>query len=182
MLPIAPLMHGATQWGVMGGAFVGNKIVLVAKFEPRRRVELVAREKVNAMMITGDAMARPLLEALDEPGVADLDLSSRFSLSSTAALFSPSVKDQFLERFPNLILTEAIGSSEGGSNGYTMVEKGNTAMKGGPTVNADPRQRRARREPRDRAAGLGRHRQGRAARQHPARVLQGPGEDAPRPS
>ena len=28
------------------------------------------------MMITGDAMARPLLEALDEPGVADLDLSS----------------------------------------------------------------------------------------------------------
>jgi acyl-CoA synthetase (AMP-forming)/AMP-acid ligase II len=44
------------------------------------------------------------------------------------------VKDQFLERFPNLILTEAIGSSEGGSNGYTMVQKGNTAMKGGPTV------------------------------------------------
>jgi len=134
MLPIAPLMHGATQWGVIGGAFRGNTIVLVAKFEGRRVWELVAAEKVNAMMITGDAMARPLLEALDEPGVADLDLSSWVSLSSTAALFSPSVKDQFLERFPNLILTEAIGSSEGGSNGYTMVKKGNTAMKGGPTV------------------------------------------------
>ena len=34
MLPIAPLMHGATQWGVMGGTFVGNKIVLMAKFDP----------------------------------------------------------------------------------------------------------------------------------------------------
>ena len=134
MLPIAPLMHGATQWGVMGGAFRGNKIVLVAKFEGRKVWELIAREQVTSMMITGDAMARPLLEALDEPGVADLDLSSWISLSSTAALFSPSVKDQFLERFPNLILTEAIGSSEGESNGYTMVQKGNTAMKGGPTV------------------------------------------------
>ena len=53
-------------------------------------------------MITGDAMARPLLDALDEPRGADLDLSSLVLVSSTAALFSPSVKDQFHERFPNL--------------------------------------------------------------------------------
>ena len=134
MLPIAPLMHGATQWGVMGGSFLGNTIVLTAKFEGRRIFELIAEEKVNAVMITGDAMARPLLEALDEPGVDELDVSSWFSLSSTAALFSPPVKDQFLERFPDLLVTEAIGASESGSNGYTMVVKGNTAMKGGPTV------------------------------------------------
>src|SRR3984957_16339486 len=31
-LPIAPLMHGATQWCVMGQSFVGSKIVLMAKF------------------------------------------------------------------------------------------------------------------------------------------------------
>jgi acyl-CoA synthetase (AMP-forming)/AMP-acid ligase II len=134
-MPIAPLMHGATQWGVMGGSFQGNTIVLTAKFDGRRIFELIADEKINMVMITGDAMARPLLEALDEPGVADLDVSSWFALSSTAALFSPSVKDQFLDRFPNLLVTEAIGSSEGGSNGYTMIVKGKTAMKGGPTVN-----------------------------------------------
>jgi len=134
MMPIAPLMHGATQWGVMGGSFNGNTIVLVAKFDPVNVWQTVAAEKVNAMMITGDAMARPLLEALDDPAVADLDLSSWVSLSSTAALFSPSVKDAFLERFPNIILTEAIGASESGSNGYTLVQKGKTAMKGGPTV------------------------------------------------
>jgi acyl-CoA synthetase (AMP-forming)/AMP-acid ligase II len=86
------------------------------------------------MMITGDAMARPLLEALDDPEVQALDLSSWVSLSSTAALFSPTMKDEFLERFPNLILSEAIGASESGSNGYTLVQKGKTAMKGGPTV------------------------------------------------
>src|ERR1700734_884072 len=32
-LPVAPLMHGATQWCVMGQSFVGAKIVLMAKFE-----------------------------------------------------------------------------------------------------------------------------------------------------
>jgi acyl-CoA synthetase (AMP-forming)/AMP-acid ligase II len=133
-LPIAPLMHGATQWGVMGGSFIGNKVCLVSKFDAVDVWKLVAREQVNMMMITGDAMARPLLEALDDPEVKALDFSSWFALSSTAALFSPSMKDEFIERFPDVIVTEAIGASESGSNGYTMVQKGKTAMKGGPTV------------------------------------------------
>ena len=29
----APLMHGATQWGVMAGSFRGNRVVLMAKFD-----------------------------------------------------------------------------------------------------------------------------------------------------
>ena len=67
-LPIAPLMHGATQWAVMGQSFVGNRIVLVPKFDPHEVWALVEREKVNMVMITGDAMGKPLIEALDEPG------------------------------------------------------------------------------------------------------------------
>ena len=136
MLPIAPLMHGATQWGVMGGSFVGRKTVLVAKFDPKNVWRLVERERVNAMMITGDAMGRPLVEALQEPG-AVYDLSSLAAVASTAAVFSPTVKDDFFRLFPNLIMTDAVGSSEGGANGVAFVQKGNTAMKGGgPTVRA----------------------------------------------
>jgi acyl-CoA synthetase (AMP-forming)/AMP-acid ligase II len=134
MLPIAPLMHGATQWGVMGGAFQGNKIVLVARFDPGRVWELVGEEQVSGIMITGDAMGRPLVEALDEPG-ADHDLSSLVSLSSTAAVFSPAVKERFLERLPNVILTEAIGASESGSNGYTLIQSGEESTRG-PKVTA----------------------------------------------
>jgi acyl-CoA synthetase (AMP-forming)/AMP-acid ligase II len=45
------------------------------------------------------------------------------------------VKDRFLEHLPNLLIVDAIGSSETGSNGMMHVGKGNTAMKGGlPTV------------------------------------------------
>jgi acyl-CoA synthetase (AMP-forming)/AMP-acid ligase II len=132
-LPIAPLMHGASQWAVMGQSFLGNKIVLVRKFEARRVWELVERERVNSLMITGDAMARPLVEALAAPD-ARWDTSSLLALTSSAATFSPAVKDAFFARFPHLVMIDAIGSSESGNNGLVMVQPGETAMKGGPTV------------------------------------------------
>jgi acyl-CoA synthetase (AMP-forming)/AMP-acid ligase II len=137
-LPIAPLMHGATQWAVMGQSFIGHKVVLMGQFDPHEVWRLVEQEKANAIMVTGDAMARPLIEALDEEPSSARDLSSLISLSSTAAVFSPSLKDQYLDRFPNIVMTDAIGSSEGGANGVIIVEKGKTAMKGGPTVNPVP--------------------------------------------
>ena len=134
-LPVAPLMHGASQWAVMGQSFVGNKVVLVARFDAPSVWRMVEQEKVNSLFVTGDAMARPLIEALEEPG-ADYDLSSFLSISSSAAIFSPSVKDQFLARFPDLVMTDAIGASESGTNGIVVVQSGRTAMKGGPTVTA----------------------------------------------
>jgi 3-oxocholest-4-en-26-oate---CoA ligase len=132
-LPAAPLMHGASQWAVMGQSFTGNRIVLMEKFEPHDLWRAVERERVNMVMITGDAMGRPLIEALDEPGVA-YDLSSLIGFTSTAALFSPAVKDEFFARFPDLVMTDAVGSSEGGNNGVSMIQRGATAMRSGPTV------------------------------------------------
>ena len=44
-LPVAPLMHGATQWCVMGQSFVGSKIVLMAKFDPHEVWRLVGEER-----------------------------------------------------------------------------------------------------------------------------------------
>jgi acyl-CoA synthetase (AMP-forming)/AMP-acid ligase II len=137
-LTIAPLMHGASQWSVMGGSFVGRKIVLTARFDPCEVWRLVEQEKINSVMITGDAMGRPLVEALDEPG-ADFDIASLFVLVSTAAVFSPTVKDDFFRHLPNLLIIDSIGSSESGGNGMAIITKGNTAMiGGGPTVKAGP--------------------------------------------
>jgi acyl-CoA synthetase (AMP-forming)/AMP-acid ligase II len=133
-LPVAPLMHGATQWCVMGQSFVGSKTVLMAKFDPDAVWRLVGEEGVNSVMITGDAMGKPLVEQLDTPEAAEYDLSSLLAVVSSAALFSSPVKDHFFERLPHLVITDAIGSSEGGNNGMTVVTAGNTAMKSGPTV------------------------------------------------
>jgi acyl-CoA synthetase (AMP-forming)/AMP-acid ligase II len=81
-------------------------------------------------------MGRPLVEALDEPS-ASYDLSSLIAIVSTAAVFSPAVKDEFFRHFENIVVTESIGSSESGGQGYSIVPKGATAWKsGGPNVNA----------------------------------------------
>jgi len=131
-------MHGAAQWGFLRFAFEGNLVVMLRHFDPHEVWRTVEREGINTLSITGDAMARPMIEALEElGGPAALDLSSLFVLASTAAIFSPTVKDQYLELFPDLILTDAIGSSETGSKGMRMVAKGDTQNKGGgPTVRA----------------------------------------------
>jgi acyl-CoA synthetase (AMP-forming)/AMP-acid ligase II len=133
-LPIPPLMHGAAQWGTLGQLFQGNTIVLMPKFDPDDVWRTVERERVNTVVITGDAMGRPLIEALEAAGDR-YDVSSLFAVSSSAAVFSPTVKDRFLERFPDLIITDSIGASESGFNGLATIGKGGTAMKGGgPTV------------------------------------------------
>jgi 3-oxocholest-4-en-26-oate---CoA ligase len=137
-LNLPPLMHGAAQWGFFRFAFEGNFIVFLRKFDPHEVWRTVEREGINNLSITGDAMARPMIEALIEMGGPEaLDLSSLFVLASTAAIFSPTLKDQYLDLFPNLMLIDAIGSSETGSNGMRMVAKGDTGNKGGgPTVSA----------------------------------------------
>jgi len=137
MLPAPPLMHGATQWAVMGGAFEGRKQVLMAKFDASAVWKLVEQEKINGLFITGDAMARPLIESyLETKG--SVDTSSLFLIASSAVVFSQTLKEQFLEQFPNLMLLDSIGSSETGGNGILLAEKGKTAMQGGPTVKPGP--------------------------------------------
>ncbi len=133
--PLSPLMHGASQWALMGQCFSGNSIVLRSAFDPIGVWEAVASDGVNLLFLTGDAMARPLLDSLDDERVKELDLSSLFAISSSAVLFSQTCKDEFLERFPNLVISDSIGSSESGANGVTFVSKG-TPMQGGPNVKA----------------------------------------------
>jgi acyl-CoA synthetase (AMP-forming)/AMP-acid ligase II len=133
LFPIAPLMHGASQWAVMSSSFLGDRVVLTAKFDPHRVWRIIEEEKVNTLMITGDAMARPLIEALEEPG-ASYDTSSLLAVASSAAIFSPALKEQFYAHFPNLVITDSVGSSEGGNNGILMCSPGRTTMEGGPTV------------------------------------------------
>lgn len=78
-------------------------------------------------------MGRPMIEAL---GQRDYDTSTLVSVASSACLFSPSIKEQFLERFPNAVIIDAIGSSETGFGGMAAVVKGESHV-GAPRVNAD---------------------------------------------
>ena len=119
-LCIAPLMHGQAQWALFGALFAASTVVLMRRFDPDEVWRTVEREKVNVMAIVGDAMARPMIELYQ---TGKYDGSSLYAINSSAALFSTSVKQQFLEAFPNALLTDAVGSSESGFSGLGVVSK-----------------------------------------------------------
>ena len=130
----APLMHGACQWAVMSRSFVGGRTVLVARFDPEEVWDVVERERVQALMITGDAMGRPLAEALAAPR-RPRDLASLVLVTSTAAIFSPTVKQDFFRLFPDLVIVDGVGASEVGSNGMCISTRGQVLRPGdGPRV------------------------------------------------
>ncbi|MEJ2531820.1 MAG: acyl-CoA synthetase [Halioglobus sp.] len=117
-MALAPLMHGAMWWYACIQLLAGNTVVL----NPARSLvgeevwDIVAREKVNAVSIVGDAMAVPLLDALDaNPG--RWDLSSVFNVGSGGAVFSKSKQEAFRKHFPNVYITNSFGSSESGAMG-----------------------------------------------------------------
>jgi len=130
----APLIHGNAQWAAIAGLFAGDTIVLLPGFEPHAIWKSVQRYKVNVLVIIGDAMARPLIEALAD---GDYDASSLVAVSSSAALFSPVVRDACLAALPNVVFTDAIGASETGFTGISFVSAG-SPTKRGPTVTPGP--------------------------------------------
>jgi len=137
-LPIPPMIHGATQSATWMSLFSGQTVVLAPEFNADEVWRMIHEHKVNLLFFTGDAMARPLLDALlahQEEGNT-YDLSSLFLLASTAALFSTSLKEKFLELLPNRIITDSIGSSETGFGGTSVVAKGQSHT-GGPRVTID---------------------------------------------
>ena len=131
--PIPPMIHGATQSATWMALFAGQTVVLATEFDADAVWRAIEKHKVNLLFFTGDAIGRPLLDALES---GEYDLSSLYVLASTAALFSPSLKERFLELLPNRIITDSIGSSETGFGGTSIVAKGQTQA-GGPRVSID---------------------------------------------
>ncbi|MGV9744852.1 acyl-CoA synthetase [Rhodococcus zopfii] len=138
-LPIPPMIHGGAQWATLQALFGGGKAVLLAEFSGHAVWQTIDEHKVNLIFITGDAMAQPMLDALDEghPETGQpYDLSSLFFIGSSAALFSPALKDKFLDLLPNRVISDSIGSSETGFGGIGFVTKGQSHV-GAPTVKID---------------------------------------------
>jgi 3-oxocholest-4-en-26-oate---CoA ligase len=130
----APLIHGNAQVAALAGLFAGETIVLLPAFDAREIWRAIQRRQVNVLVIIGDAMARPLVEAYLAGGY---DASSLVAMSSSAALFSPAVKDACAKALPDVVITEAIGSTETGFAGISFVSAGEPHL-GGPTVMAGP--------------------------------------------
>jgi len=118
-LALAPLMHGNAQWSAFVTLFGGNTVVLNAsrRFDADEIWDLVDRESVSVISLVGDAMARPLVDALAQRAAP----ASLFALVSGGAILSPSIKQELNDRAPNVAIIDAFGASETGANGAVDV-------------------------------------------------------------
>ncbi|WP_406130754.1 acyl-CoA synthetase [Streptomyces sp. NBC_00989] len=121
--PTPPLMHGTSTLTAFIGFNFGQRIVIHRKFVPEEVLRTVEKEKVTSMSLVGDAMLRPLIDALNGP-MKGTDCSSMFSVSSSGAIMSETVRRQFQELLPNTMLLNNYGSSESGFNGTATADSG----------------------------------------------------------
>ncbi|GIE67486.1 acyl-CoA synthetase [Actinoplanes palleronii] len=117
-LCLAPLIHGNAQWAALMALFAGDTVVMLPHFDADEVWRTIDRRRVNVVVLIGDAMARPLIEAY---AAGDYDGSSVGAVSSSGALFSPVVKRLYLDLLPNVLVTDAIGASETGFTGIGVV-------------------------------------------------------------
>ncbi|MCQ4083581.1 acyl-CoA synthetase [Streptomyces sp. RB6PN25] len=121
--PTAPLMHGTSMLTAFIGFFFGQKVVLHCKYVPEEVLRTVERERVTSISLVGDAMLRPLADAL-AGALKGVDCSSLFSISSSGAVLSQTVRDHVQQLIPNVMLLNNFGSSESGFNGTATDDSG----------------------------------------------------------
>jgi len=120
-----PLMHGTGLFSSFialagGGAIVTNPN---RSFSASELLDIVEREKVNSIVIVGQAFAGPILETLDaNPG--KWDLSSVGQMGSSGVMWSQENKNGLLEHIPQMAITDSFGSSEAVGMGASVAVKG----------------------------------------------------------
>jgi fatty-acyl-CoA synthase len=107
-------MHGAGHWVAFSSWHVGATIYLPQvrdRLDPADIWSIVERERIDFLLIIGDAFARPLLDELDR---RPYDVSSLTVVLSGGVVLSRSIKDALLERIPGAIILDGLGASESG--------------------------------------------------------------------
>ena len=134
-LPAPPFMHGAAHWNALAAWLKGGTVILPEhpeRFDPDAVLDAVEWGEATALIIVGDAFARPLLEADRR---RHRQLPSLRHLLTGGAILSPSVKSELAERWPHLSIVDVLGSSESGRQAVHRHRAGPPGM----TVEAEAR-------------------------------------------
>ena len=129
-----PFMHGAGHWMSFRTWLGGGTIVIQDvpdRLDPADIWSVVERERIDFLLIVGDAFARPLLDELDRAAAdgSGYDLTSLTVLLSGGAALSAPLKDEFLAHLPTLMIIDGLGSSEAGGQ-VSHVSTGGGATTG----------------------------------------------------
>ena len=111
-LAACPQMHGTGMWlGTMAPLLLKGTVVTLTNrsFDAHELWQTVEREGVTAVVIVGDAFAKPMLRALDEKGY---EAPSLKVIVSSGVMWSTEVKEGLLKHL-DVMLYDGLGSTEG---------------------------------------------------------------------
>jgi fatty-acyl-CoA synthase len=135
LLPAPPFMHGAGHWLAFNTFTGGNTVVLqddTVGLDPDDVWRTIEREHVAILLIVGDAFGRPLVDHLEAMAAEgrSYDLSSLLMVISGGAPLNSTLKDRFLAQLPSVLVMDAVGASETGSQMAHMSAAGQAASTG----------------------------------------------------
>jgi fatty-acyl-CoA synthase len=127
-LPACPLMHGTGMFTQLILLTAGGSTVLTTSrtLDVPEILDTIEREKVNQLVIVGDAFAKPILRALDA-AEGRWDLSSMFMIASSGVMFSEESKQGLLRHNPGMMIVDAFSSSEALGMGQSVSTAGGTS-------------------------------------------------------
>ncbi|HAP76492.1 MAG TPA: acyl-CoA synthetase [Acidimicrobiaceae bacterium] len=129
LLSACPLMHGTGQFSSLIAMNLGGAIVTLPSrhFDVAELLHEVERNRVNSIIIVGQAFAGPILEHLDaNPNT--YDLSSVIMMSSSGVMWSQDNKEGLLRHLPQAALFDSFGSSEAVGMGASVSTAGGTSQ------------------------------------------------------
>ncbi len=126
ILPASPFMHGGGQVPAFQKWHRGGTVVLPSNtrhFDARDVLRTMSQWDVGETMIIGDAYALPLIDEL-RAHHAEYDLRALRSVFSGGAPLSTVSRRALLDLLPHVKIVDAMGSSESGPAGTSMVSAG----------------------------------------------------------
>jgi fatty-acyl-CoA synthase len=114
VLVLPPMMHLSGLSMVLIGLPAGAFLIMpdTLSFDTATALALAQRERASVILLVGNAMAKPLADALDQ---STYDLSSVRSVVNGAAAMSPDVRDRLLRHLPEkAYVFDSLGASESG--------------------------------------------------------------------
>lgn len=134
-IALAPMMHGAAMWASLISLLAGHTVAVNDQnhFDAEHVWDIVVRDEVNILSIVGDAMAQPLIQALEsQPGRWDLSRVAVFG--NGGAMFSRHLQERLKSLLPKVVISNGMGSSEAG-----LVGGGDKPVEGAGLIRIVPR-------------------------------------------
>ncbi|UDY22250.1 AMP-binding protein [Nocardioides sp. Kera G14] len=138
ILACGPMMHGGSQWILGNGHLGGHTVALYTEpsFSAETLLDLVQAAGVVSLTFLGDAMGRPVADALEaEPD--RWDLSKLVAMSNGSAPLSDGVRAQLRKVLPGRFILDTVGASESGATAK-RIDDGQDAGAGAPRFDPDP--------------------------------------------